>query len=149
MRAFPEQRPSILCTPGASLGAAFLSSAEAHGARPALCVDGITVTYTELLDRAGRVARLLAAAPRSEPPLGAVFGSHTLEAYVGTLGTLLSGCGYVPLNPRFPDARNAAMLLSSGARSLVIGRAFSSRLSALLAPVTTPITVVIPDHDDP
>lgn len=143
-----RQPPSISRTAGPSLGALLIDSALAYGERVALVVDGASHTYADFVGRAARIGAVLAAAPVSAPALGAVFAGHTLTSYLGVVGTLLSGAGYVPLNPRFPDARNATMLRASGARSLVIGSEHLGRLDALLAGLTAPVTVVVPDLVD-
>jgi acyl-CoA synthetase (AMP-forming)/AMP-acid ligase II len=99
-----------------TLSAGFLRTAELHPSRPALEVAGETVSYAELHNRATWIAAAL-----GEPPLTAVLAARSVTAYAAVLGALLAGHGHVPLNPRFPPRRNAAMLRRSGCRTLVAG----------------------------
>src|SRR4051812_7685379 len=93
--------PSMAVSAGRSLGAAFLEAAERHAARTALVTGDDALTYAQLAERAGRIAAVLHDADRAHPLLGAVFASRTAQTFAGVLGTLLSGAGYVPLNPKF------------------------------------------------
>src|SRR4051812_4168291 len=95
--------------PGAArtLRSGFLRACEAHPQRPALEVDGETLTYAELRSRAAALAQTLKrSVGDDEPPLTAVFAARTATAFAGVLGALMRGHGYVPLNPKFPAARN-------------------------------------------
>lgn len=141
-------RGSLLASRGPSLGASFLAAARKFASRPALCVDEATISYEELAARAGRIGQCLRQAERNAPLLGAVFGSRTFATYEGVLGTLLSGAGYVPLNPKFPDARNGFMLATSGASTLVLDGEGVPRLAGLLAQVQRKMLVIVPYVDD-
>ena len=120
-----------------TLGAGFLRSAGLHPSRPALEVAGETVSYAELHNRATRIAAAL-----GEPPLTAVLASRSVTAYAAVLGALLAGHGYVPLNPRFPPRRNAAMLRRSGCRTLVADAEGEGTLADVLAELDEPPTVL-------
>ena len=106
----------------APLAARFLRSAELFPDRPALEVQGSTLSYAELRRRALGIAQLLLArdSPDREPQLTAVFASRSVGVFAGILGILLRGHGYVPLNPRFPALRNRDMLERSGCRVLLV-----------------------------
>src|SRR5690349_19238005 len=88
-----------------SLVAGFLRSCERFPRNIALSTRAGSQTYSELADAAGRIAAALVGNHRSETRLGAVLGARSPTVYQGILGTLLSGAGYVPLNPKFPTAR--------------------------------------------
>ena len=129
-----------------SICAGFLDSVERWPLRPALEYDGAVLTYAELFERAAAVAGALGRAEK-EPPLAAVFAHRSITAYVGVLGTLLAGRGYVPLNRTFPPLRTQTMLARSGARALVVDEASAEQLDAVLAGFD-PLLVVMPDCDD-
>jgi amino acid adenylation domain-containing protein len=131
-----------------SLGDLVLKAALANAERTAFDVAGTAVSYAELLDRAGRIARAVAGAPRALPPLGAIFAQRGAVAYTGIFGTLLAGAGYVPLNPKFPDERTAWMLAESGATSLVTEAALLERCRDFLRDRTAPLSLIVPDLDD-
>lgn len=139
---------SLLHTPGLSLGAVFLASARKHCDRLALEVDDRALTYAALLSRAARLAAVMAGVTRTAPLLGAVFAARSVAAYEGVLGTLLSGAGYVPLNPNLPDARNRHMLGTSGSTTLVVDSECAGRLDETLAGIGRPLCVLMPEHDD-
>jgi len=128
-----------------TLAALVCDAAALHPDRPAFETESEAVTYREMLERAGRIAAALGPGSENVPTLGAVFATRGAAAYVGIVGTLLSGAGYVPLNPRFPDERCATMLAQSTATSLVLEAALASRLPELLRLVTVPLVIVVPD----
>ncbi len=126
----------------------FLRSAEAHPERPALEVAGSVLTYSELRERAARIAATLAARAEPESPLTAVFAYRTPDAFAGLLGTLFSGRGYVPLNRSHPVARTRAMLERSGARSLVTDAQSATQLPELLDGFEPGMLVLVGDGGD-
>lgn len=133
----------------ATLRSAFLASAGRHPDRPALQVGGETLTYAELRARAASLAATIEGRdPGGGPPLTAVFGARSSVAFSGVLGALLSGRGYVPLNPRFPVERTASMLSRSGARTLVADANAAPLLEDLLTYAQQPLLVLLPDADD-
>lgn len=120
------------------------AAAERWPDRPALVVEGATVTYRDLWSRAGRLA---AAVHRhaADRTFVAVVAARDETAYVGVLGALAAGCGYVPLNPAFPVARSAGMLRRSGARTLVAGPGSRALVEELLAASEAPLVVLLPE----
>src|SRR5262245_56024567 len=134
----------ILTTSGTSLGAMFLDSCRRTPNGVALDVSGRTMTYRELGELAGRIASTIAAVERPWPRLGAVFASRSEIAYAGVLGTLISGAGYVPLNPKFPAQRNGHMLEVSGSRTLVVGNECIPQLPELLTHVHGSLHIIVP-----
>ena len=126
------------------LGRLFEESAGRHADRPALVVDGETYRYGELHERARAVAAAIRRADDGGSPLGAICAERSLAAYVGILGTLLGGRGYVPLTPSFPPERTRAMLERSGARTVVADDAGLAALGAVADGGGTPLTVIAP-----
>ncbi len=87
-------------------------------------------TYEELAGRAGRLAWVLArhgAAPGE--PVG-IFLDRSIDMVVGMLGILAAGCAYVPLDPDYPEARNAHILQDAGICRVVTRPALAARLPA-------------------
>ncbi|UWZ40397.1 amino acid adenylation domain-containing protein [Dactylosporangium roseum] len=84
--------------------------ARTHPLQSALEVRGARLTYAQLLDLAERLAgRLVAAAGGQAPRAVGLLASRSLAAYTGYLAALRCGAVVVPLNPRFPAARNRRM----------------------------------------
>lgn len=129
-----------------SLCAGFLDAVARWPERPALDCDGTVLSYAELYERATAVAAALGRA-ESSPSLAAVFAHRSVTAYVGILGVLLSGRGYVPLNRTYPPARTRALLARSGARALVVDGGSIEQLDAVLPP-DDPRLIVCPDLED-
>src|SRR5204863_2172582 len=83
--------------PERTLSSRFLRSVERHPSRPALELDGETLSNEGLYTRACGIGGEL-----GEGPLSAGLAGRSPTAYAAVLGALLAGHGYVPLNPRFP-----------------------------------------------
>lgn len=130
---------------GPRLTRVFQESAGRFPDRTAIQTRHESVTYAELHDRSTRIARLLEGIERPFPRLGAVLGTRTVFTYAGVLGTLQSGAGYVPLNPRFPLARSLHMLEVSSAHTLVLDLGCESLGFELLTHVSRPMLVVVSD----
>ena len=118
---------------GPGLHSGFLRSVERVPDRPALSLGEDELSYRELHRRAAAVAATLDAhAPAEAPPLVAIYCHRTITAFSGVLGVLMSGRGYVPLNPSLPDARNRLMLERSGARAIVVDPASAGDLGGVI-----------------
>jgi len=112
----------------------FVRSTDRDAGAPALTVEGRTYAYGELRSEAERVAAEIAARETADTvPCTAILAERSFVTYAAILGALLRGHAYVPLNPRFPAARNRAMLRRSGASVLVVERRASGQLPELLA----------------
>ena len=131
-----------------SLGDAWRSGVRLCAGGPALSVDGETLTYRELDER----ARSVAAAIQQIDPTGspvAVLAQRSLDAYLGVLGAVLAGRTYVPLHPDFPVQRSAGMLRRSGAGTVVVGPEADEAAQALFAAVDRPAALVFPSRNAP
>ena len=124
-----------------------LASVRRFPGRPAIH-DGHPVTYAELLARTRRIAAAMPPAG-PEPALGALLvGRHT-NGYAALLATMWTARAYVPLNPEHPVRRNAAVLLASGADTLVVDDTAGADLSRLTAGLPHPITIVLLGSGEP
>ena len=84
----------------------------------------------------------------AETPLTAVFAYRSPAAFIGVLGSLLAGNGYVPLNRTFPIERTQVMLERSGCRSIVVDEGSLPQLNKLLETGSSPLLVLTPDALD-
>ena len=128
---------------------AFLRSCEKFPDRPAIEVTGSQLSYSELGERARRLAATIQANARpGEVPLTAVFGYRSHTAYAAVLGALMAGHGYVPLNRTFPIDRTRLMLEKSTCGTLVVDKESESQLGELLRGLVTPMVILCPDRAD-
>jgi len=128
---------------------AFLRSCEKFPDRPAIEVTGSQLSYSELGERARRLAATIQANARpGEVPLTAVFGYRSHTAYAAVLGALMAGHGYVPLNRTFPIDRTRLMLEKSTCGTLVVDKESKSQLGELLRGLVTPMVILCPDRAD-
>lgn len=111
---------------------------------------GETLTYRDLLDRAGKLAETIHQRQLAEPGgRVAVLTDRTATLYVGILAALLAGCAYVPLNARFPIARNRSILRQSGASVLIADERHRGELGSLLADLEYTPAVLLPESSTP
>jgi amino acid adenylation domain-containing protein len=89
----------------------------------AVAVDGGTerMTYAQLEERAGRLARRLRARGVRPGALVAVRAERGVNAVAAILGVLKAGAAYLPLDPSYPADRQAYMLADSRAALLLDG----------------------------
>ncbi len=109
----------------------------AHPDRPAVREHGHVTTYAELDVAAGSVAAALANRVRAAGPV-ALFAETGAALLAAMLGTLRAGRFYVPLDPRLPDARVAAILADLDLAAMVADAASAGR-SARLVPSGVPV----------
>jgi fatty-acyl-CoA synthase len=119
----------------------FLERAAVGGPAKVAChVDGRTLTYTDLLDRAGRLTALLRAAGIGAGDTVAMLSNNrlaTLDAHFGVPG---SGAALVPLNTRLAAEEIAFIVGDCGPR-LVIAE------SALVPLLPPGIPTLVADED--
>jgi len=98
-----------------------LPAAVGAAAPDAVAVTGAgeTLTYRELTDRAGRIARALHEAGVRPGDRVAICADRTPRLIAGILGILTAGAAYVPLDPANPQERHAFVLHDAGAEVLV------------------------------
>ena len=89
---------------------------------PALLWEEEVVSYGELAERAGRVARRLVALDLPAEARVGILLERSPDLLAAILGTLMAGAAYVPLDPAYPEERLDAMLKDSGTRALVTRR---------------------------
>lgn len=101
----------------------FARNVAAHPDRPAIVTTTRSVTYAELNEQADRIAApLLARAGRGAEAVCLLFGQE-IAAFAASTAVLKSGHFYVMLDPLYPPARLAEILLDTGASVLVTNNA--------------------------
>jgi amino acid adenylation domain-containing protein len=87
-----------------------------RGEAPALTADGVTLTYRELDERAGRLAAALRGAGVESGEPVALLLPRGRDLGIAVLATMKAGAAYLPVDPDYPDERIRAMLADSGTR---------------------------------
>lgn len=115
------------------LHAFFFDSAANQPHNAALWVDGRSYTYGEIEAWARRVSSGLAAVGRAGDARRCLLFAHrSAAAYWGVLGILDAGLAYVPLSPKMPAARIAAIIEQSGAPSMLVDHRCAAMLDEVL-----------------
>ena len=136
--AVADDRPFVFDEP--DLVARFEAMALRYPERPAIDSNGVTLTYAQLNAKANRIAHAILATvpqarkPVSKPqdtPLVALFVDQGIDLAASVFGTLKAGCAYVPLDPTYPDNKNAHMLADARPAAMVTYAASDARADAL------------------
>ncbi|WP_018220058.1 non-ribosomal peptide synthetase [Salinispora pacifica] len=104
------------------------------------------LTYTELTERAGNLARrLVALGVRPEQPV-AVHLPRGVDSVVALLAVLRTGGAFLPVDPVLPAERKRAFLLDSGTRFAVVDGGLTLPAGGLTLPDgVVPVPVTGPD----
>ncbi|HYG65957.1 MAG TPA: amino acid adenylation domain-containing protein [Thermoanaerobaculia bacterium] len=92
------------------------------------------LSYHELAQQAGRLARRLAAVGVGADSVVGICAERSLEMIVGLLGVLEAGGSYLPLDPSYPRERLATILESAGAEAVLIQEPLTDRLPEMSIP---------------
>src|SRR5437773_7464969 len=148
----PGNRESQTKVPNRSdqcLWTGFLRSAERFHGRPAVIVDGKTLSYGALRGLACRIAATIQSHTYdAQAPLTAVFAYRSPVAFAGVLGSLLAGNGYVPLNRTFPIKRTQVMLERSECQSIIVDAGCLPQLDPLLFSASKRLLILLPDVEN-
>jgi amino acid adenylation domain-containing protein len=98
--------------------------------RVAVSFEDTSLTYRELLDRAGCLARHLVGMGVGPDVRVGVCAERSLEMVVGLLGVLRAGGAYVPLDPSYPAERLAFMVEDAAAPVVLTQRRLAGLLPA-------------------
>jgi len=124
MLRHPDPGPSSLAglpesTPARTLVAILRDTAARHPDQPAIDAD-VAISYTELVDQAGALARrLVATGVRRGDRVGVRVSSGTANLYIAILGVLEAGAAYVPVDADDPPGRAAELFERAGACAVV------------------------------
>ncbi|MFZ5638785.1 MAG: amino acid adenylation domain-containing protein [Pseudomonadota bacterium] len=86
----------------------------------AVIENGQRITYAELIAAASSVCRRLQASGFAAGDRAAIVTRKSLEQVVGTLGVLLAGGCYVPVDAHQPPSRRDRILADSGVRCALV-----------------------------
>jgi len=106
----------------------FEQQAERTGDRIAV-VGTTSITYKELHEKSGRIARLLRDKGVGQGDIAAVQMERSVEMVVVIFGILKAGAAYLPLDPGYPEERTQYILKDSNAGIFLSGSGELSELS--------------------
>ncbi|MEU0786337.1 amino acid adenylation domain-containing protein [Streptomyces sp. NPDC006173] len=121
-------------TPDTTIGALIEQQAERTPHQSALVTDDTTLTYQELNSRADRLAHHLAARGVAAESLIALSLPRTADLVIALIAVLKAGGAYLPLDPKYPGQRLAAILTDA-------------RPALVLTDTAT--AALLPDHEAP
>ena len=98
----------------------FFQQATLRPRAPALALADREWAYAEIADEARRLAAALFEACNRPPRRVGIFAYRSRASYAGTLGALLAGAAFVPLNPTFPVERTRAMAETADLDAIVV-----------------------------
>lgn len=105
---------------------------------PALVFAGRSLSYREMLERAGNIAGHLKNLQVGPETLVGICLQDPLETILSVLGILKAGGAFLPLDPAYPDERIAYMLEDSGVALLVADRELQARAPAGAVTIVEP-----------
>ncbi len=94
---------------------------------PAIYTNTSTLSYVELYSKAKRIAHRLKENRIGKGHLVAVSCSRNENLIISLLGVLMSGAGYVPLDPSLPDDRIQYMLERSASSAIFIEKKLQTK----------------------
>lgn len=95
----------------------FKNSSEKYPEKISLVVDSKQYTYRQLNVKVSKIASLLENINTENV---GIYCNRSLSGYAGILATLQVGKTYVPLNPKFPEARNKKIIELSKCEVLIV-----------------------------
>jgi amino acid adenylation domain-containing protein/non-ribosomal peptide synthase protein (TIGR01720 family) len=101
----------------------------------ALTFEDARMTYRELAEKSGRLARLLTERGAGPERFVAVAVPRSLELVVALVAVLRAGAAYVPVDPDYPAARTEFMLADAGPALLLTVEDAADRLPRTDVPV--------------
>ncbi len=90
-----------------------------HPEKPALIMEGTSLTYAQLNDRANQIARHLIGLGVQRNEIVAVCLRRSFDLVAGILGVLKAGAAYLPIDPEYPKERIRFVLSDSQAAVLL------------------------------
>lgn len=109
---------------------------------PALVFAGRSLSYREMLERAGNIAGHLERLQVGPEVLVGICLQDPLETILSVLGILKAGGAFLPLDPAYPDERIAYMLEDSGVALLLADKELQARIPAGAATMIEPGQIV-------
>ncbi|MGW4628751.1 amino acid adenylation domain-containing protein [Streptomyces rubiginosohelvolus] len=132
---------------GPFLHSGFRASALRFPDRPALLLDGRAWTYGELDGTALRWAAALTTGGAGPRRVG-VLGHRSPVTYTGFLAALYAGATVVPLNRKYPAARNRDILERAEVDALLVDDRAAASLAGLLDGMKEVPRLLLPESDE-
>ncbi|MFD3936212.1 amino acid adenylation domain-containing protein [Streptomyces sp. NPDC058611] len=129
------------------LHSGFQASVQRVPEHPALSLRAQTWTYREL----DGIARLWASALirlEKRPKRVGILGHRSLVTYAGFLAALYAGATVVPLNKKYPVARNQDILERAGIDVVLADQGSLAQLGRLLGGLADAPSAVLPESDE-
>jgi amino acid adenylation domain-containing protein len=129
----------------ASLAGRVWETVRKYPAYAALELGDRQYSYKELYDAAASVMR--AITELDDPnPFVAIMADKSFTCYAGILGILLAGKAYLPVNPRFPAARNLFMFEKARIRVIIAGENADEELEEILDIYPEDVFIIFPEE---
>ena len=132
-RAYPAEQ---------SVAGLFAARARQSPEAIAVVAGGTALSYGALAARARALARRLREEGVSDGARVGVCIERSVEEVVATVGILMAGCAYVPLDPSHPPERLAALLADADAAAVVTVEASQLALARARAGSARPVIVL-------
>ncbi len=123
-----------------------INSAENFSRKPALWVNEQLYSYGEMITQGRSIAATLQALNLGTFNCG-LLAYRSATIYQGIWGTLLAGGCYVPMNPRFPAAKNKAVLSAARCPVIIVDKRSEAAAKELLHELNHSVTVLLPEHE--
>ena len=117
--------------PGGTLAELFEAQAARTPEALAVACGDVALSYAELDERAGRLARYLASLGAGPERLIAVLMDKSAEVFVAWLAVAKSGAAFLPIDPAYPAERIGFMLADARPDLVVTTTAAASSLPAV------------------
>lgn len=114
---------------------------------PALYVGGKFYSYGELGAMAGTLAAQLSDSSHGHVARVGILASRSLEAFAGILAACWAGVTFVPLNPKYPEDRLAAIIKNSQLSAVIVDGSGCKALTEKVAACCPPL-LIAPCLDD-
>ena len=86
---------------------------------PAVEENGVTYTYSTILQRANEITKNLKSIGIVKGSVVAIYVNRGINVYVAMLGILKANCSYLPIDTSFPHSRVLFTLKNSGAAVVI------------------------------
>ncbi|HET6213250.1 MAG TPA: non-ribosomal peptide synthetase [Micromonosporaceae bacterium] len=135
----------VAYAPGATIPETFAAQVARYPDRPAVLADDACLTYRELGSTVAVTAARIRESTGPGPGRVAVLCRHGAGTVTALLGALSAGRAYVPLDPGFPQRRQAQLLAGSAAQAVLVDRehaATARRLCSLAGLPDLPVVEI-------
>lgn len=135
------------CVPSDCLVSLFERACEAYPARIAAVCGSEEITYSELNRSANRIAHSLSVRSIRRGDFVALCLDRSIEMVAAMLGVLKAGAAYLPIDPRYPQARVAQTLEDALPAAIVTNRNLAKELVGTTTNVLLIEELLIDDSD--